>query len=736
MADPDFQRFRNLVRQGRRGKAARLADILIGKVRTTRQLAFLGRFLLDRNDLAKVETLLASVAQTRLAGTPAGILTATRLAVARQEAGAFDLSDQAQRAFPNNAEIQLLHMALLLRDDRKAEALAHGARIAARLSKPSAVLDLAELQLANGAAAAARATLNRHSEKVNQLSRFYLVQAGISLDLNDGGAAEWLAQGCKAFSGNTALHSAHWAALVREGQGDAAITACLAFSPTGMTKAATHLFRAKFLHRIHAREAFRAEVGQARAGAGGKDAISSDVLIARTLFAHGDVAAAAAILDELPHSAAGKVRIQVLCARLDAAQGQIQAALSRLGTLAANPEALLLMANLHCDTGAYDAAEAAIARLPDRLNIKKAVLEIRILKEKGRHAEAEAAAKRASGGQGGAHTAIWHALSDIQAINGRIEAAWQSHQHRIALARAKDLTGRNSGKALQTFWGQILNEYRLMTSPKDSAHRVPDANSKAALRHFRRRVADEPDNIAAAMGLMTILRRKGAISEKPPQVSGRGAEKIPRRIAQFWDAVDPVPEIAALCTHNAEINAGWDYRLFNDETARQFLLEHGERAALVAYSEATLAAAKADIFRLAWLYHRGGVYLDADDKCLTGLDSLLDPRLTFTACQESLTSIGNNVIACAPNHPILSHALNLAGSARNNTTGESVWLALGPGLLTRAVAAVGTTRDGMFRQGIWIMPTHRLNQHVKTGIPLGYKSTAAHWVRNLAARRN
>ncbi|MBZ0129629.1 MAG: tetratricopeptide repeat protein [Rhodobacteraceae bacterium] len=626
-------------------------------------------------------------------------------------------------------------MSLLQHDGRHAEALAHGQSLAARLSRRGAVLDLAELLLASDAAAAARATLIRHGDRLKQTTRFYLLQAGISHAMGDGDAADWLAQGCKAFPDDTALHSTHWAVLARDGQADAAIAACLAFSPAGMTKAAIHLLRAKFLSRLNARAAFEAEVAQARASGVGKDALATEVLIARDLFANGHVADAADLLDEMPFSTVGKARIQVLRAQLDAAQGEIQAALARLEMLAANPEALLLMARLYSDTGAFDAAEALLARLPGRLNAKNAVLEIRILKETGRHAEAEAAAVQAARGQGATHPAVWHALSDIQAINGRIEDAWQSHQRRITLSRAKDLAGRNSSKALQTFWGQILNEYRLNTSPKDRTHRAPDSDSRAALRHFRRRMVAEPDNIAAAMGLMTILRRRGAISANPPQNRLRGAEKIPRRIAQFWDAADPVPEIAALSAHNAEINPGWDYRLFNDETARQFLLDHGERTALVAYTQTPLAAAKADIFRIACLYHRGGVYLDADDKCLTGLDTFLDPCLTFTACQEDLTSIGNNFIACAPKHPILSHALNLACSARNNTTGESVWLALGPGLLTRAIASAGTTRDGMFRQGIWIMPAHRLNRHVKTAMPLGYKSTAAHWVRDLATRR-
>lgn len=734
-SDAEFTRLRKFVRRGRYGKAAELATRLISEVRSTRQLAILGRYLLDRRDLAGVDMLLASVSQTGLAASPAYALSETRLAAARHDPGASDLSDRARLKYPHNAEIQLLHLSLLLREGRKAEALTHGKDLAAQLTKPRAILGLAELLHANGEAAAARMALSRNDGALKKPARLYLLQAEISQALNDDNAIDWLAQGCRAFPGHARLHSAHWTALARAGQRDAAISACLAFIPSGMTKSATHLARAKFLHLINASQAFEAEITQARAGADGKDIIAIDVLIARTLFAAGDAAASAEILHDLPKHAVETPKIGVLLARLDAAQGEVQGAITRLKTHTNYPDAQLLMARLCCDIGAFEAALAALATLPDRLTAKRAVLEIRILKETGDHAGGAARAEQAAREHGGTHPAIWHVLSDMQAINGQIDAAWQSHRHRIALARSTDVIGQNSIKARQSFWGQILNEYRLMSSPEDRAYRAPGAAARPALRHFRRRVADEPDNIAAAMGLVTILRRMGAIPANAPQSARPGAEKIPRRIIQFWDAADPEPEIAALCAHNKSINSGWEYQLYNNETARQFLHDHGEGDALAAYSEASLAAAKADIFRLACLYHKGGVYLDADDKCLTRLDNLLDRRLTFTACQEDLTSIGNNFIACAPKHPILSHALKIAGATRNNTTGESVWLALGPGLLTRAIAAAGTTREGTLRQGIWIMPAYRLNQHVKTAMPLGYKSTAAHWVRELAARR-
>lgn len=693
---------------------------------------------LDQRDFAKVQALLDAVETTPLAGSSAAALATVRLAGECQAADALDRSDRAQQAFPDDAEIQLQHLALLRAAGRVAEAVAHAEGLVRHLPKPRLLLELAEMQLADGAAEAARETLARQAETLDRLARFYLFQAAISQALGETGAASWLERGGRRFPGNIRLASAYWAALAEAGQRDAAIAACLAFNPEGKTKAATHLARAKFLDRIGATDLFEAEITRARASASGKDATAAEALIARHLFAKGDVSAAIAVLDALPPSDAGMPAILLLRTRLDAAQGEYQAAFARLEPLVnaqpPNPDALLFLARLHTDTGAFEAALAALGALPDRLLARRAVLETRILKDRGLYAEAEAIAEQAAQGRGATRPAVWHTLSDIQAINGHIEAAWQSHQRRVALSSSANLAGRASGKALQSFWGQILNEYRLMSSDEDCAFRAPDADAIAACLHFRRRIEAEPDNIAAAMGLMTILRRTGAISAMPPPVA-QVENVIPQRIAQFWESADPPPEIEAFSSHNAAMNPDWDYQLFHDVTARNFLSNHAEPAALVAYSRARLAAEKADIFRLAWLCHRGGVYMDADDKCLTGLDALLDLRLRFVACQEYLTSIGNNFIAAAPNHPILGLALAGACSAPANTSGESIWLAKGPGLLTRAVAAAGTAKDGAFCDGVWIMPAHRLNWHVATALPLGYKTSNAHWVRDLAARR-
>ena len=81
---------------------------------------------------------------------------------------------------------------------------------------------------------------------------------------------------------------------------------------------------------------------------------------------------------------------------------------------------------------------------------------------------------------------------------------------------------------------------------------------------------------------------------------------------QFWDS----PSAPSDVTH---FMGGWAnhpsyaYDRFTDERARQYLVDHFGPSLVEAYDYSHHAAMKSDIFRLAYLYHDGGIWVDADD---------------------------------------------------------------------------------------------------------------------------
>src|SRR5271169_1825673 len=88
----------------------------------------------------------------------------------------------------------------------------------------------------------------------------------------------------------------------------------------------------------------------------------------------------------------------------------------------------------------------------------------------------------------------------------------------------------------------------------------------------------------------------------------------PARIAQFWDAAelprDLEPYVRSWSLHNPDL----EHRRFDQTSAEEELAAMGLDGALRAFRRAAQPAMQADIFRLAWLYRRGGVYADADDR--------------------------------------------------------------------------------------------------------------------------
>lgn len=184
-------------------------------------------------------------------------------------------------------------------------------------------------------------------------------------------------------------------------------------------------------------------------------------------------------------------------------------------------------------------------------------------------------------------------------------------------------------------------------------------------------------------------------------------------------------------------NPNWQVTLFDEATARAYLAERFQSEVAKAFIRAREPAQKADLFRLAILAAEGGVYADADDRCLSPISELLRDGASLVLYQEDIGTIGNNFIAAIPRHPIILAALQAGVDAVNRGDADVVWLSTGPGLITRALgtAMVKANQGPTLPEGCLVLHRRELLQKVAIHCFVGYKRTDKHWVQGSFATR-
>lgn len=162
----------------------------------------------------------------------------------------------------------------------------------------------------------------------------------------------------------------------------------------------------------------------------------------------------------------------------------------------------------------------------------------------------------------------------------------------------------------------------------------------------------------------------------------KNTNKIPKIIVQFWDEND-IPKDVQECIKSwlSLKSKGFEHRLFNNNTARKFIVDNMHEDNVKAFDRCYHPAMKSDYFRLCFIYCNGGFYVDVDDVYsglnISGLFS--DPRmklqpLCFDVDANSMVSpdkfivsseftgkrifyFNNNPIIAPPHNPIIEYAL-------------------------------------------------------------------------------
>jgi mannosyltransferase OCH1-like enzyme len=293
--------------------------------------------------------------------------------------------------------------------------------------------------------------------------------------------------------------------------------------------------------------------------------------------------------------------------------------------------------------------------------------------------------------------------------------------------------------ASQTFVGQLLDEFQIDRGLLSELISIRTAPLSEQIGSLSQVIRQNPDSTAPAICLLLALRQAGMLDQNTPELSGSNTMPvIPKRIVQFWHSPELPPDLFALMQSWRTSHPDHKYILFDDKKAQNFIAEHFPAAILRAYYRARHPAQRADLFRLAYLCIRGGFYVDADDRSLAPVSTIVPEWAHFVAYQEDYATIANNFLGVTPAHPVIRRALELAVLALNRGDNDTLWLSTGPGLLSRAFAQVfAETHDrAAFLHENIVLESWRYHRAVSEHCRLQYKRSNLHWSREAFGRRD
>jgi hypothetical protein len=115
-----------------------------------------------------------------------------------------------------------------------------------------------------------------------------------------------------------------------------------------------------------------------------------------------------------------------------------------------------------------------------------------------------------------------------------------------------------------------------------------------------------------------------------PRAQADSSRLIPKLIHQTWYeevTAEKYPNFSRLVS--SWKNSGWDYKMYSDDEAKDFLKHHFPLEVQEAYDTILPGAFKADLFRYCVLLIRGGIYADVDVQLNMDLDALLEGDIGF-----------------------------------------------------------------------------------------------------------
>jgi hypothetical protein len=236
-------------------------------------------------------------------------------------------------------------------------------------------------------------------------------------------------------------------------------------------------------------------------------------------------------------------------------------------------------------------------------------------------------------------------------------------------------------------------------------------------------------------------------------VSSIFAKKIPKRIVQFWDDLNRLPDDVGECmeTWRRTEEQGVKRILFDKNQAREFIFQRLGQRYKQAYDKCYHPAMQSDYFRLCYILIEGGCYIDADDVyngsqiqhifsdgrlkihplCYDVSTSMMVHPSLFTKPGANVTSwifyFNNNPLIACSKHPIIERALTQATLSleKDITNGlPEIQSTTGPGVLTKSIFDEATENGEIEKSLLVLCDWENI---AKSRWELGYRNDRRNW---------
>lgn len=134
-------------------------------------------------------------------------------------------------------------------------------------------------------------------------------------------------------------------------------------------------------------------------------------------------------------------------------------------------------------------------------------------------------------------------------------------------------------------------------------------------------------------------------------------------------------------------NPEYAYEFYDDARIDSFLLQEFGTEVLSAYKRINIGAAKADFFRYAVLYKKGGIYVDIDSGINSQLDSFIKADdMAIITREGDPTLFAQWALIYSPGHPFLKKTMEMVlENIRQNKYPHDVHQMTGPTVYTKAI---------------------------------------------------
>lgn len=210
----------------------------------------------------------------------------------------------------------------------------------------------------------------------------------------------------------------------------------------------------------------------------------------------------------------------------------------------------------------------------------------------------------------------------------------------------------------------------------------------------------------------------------PLVASSLYAQTPPKRIVQFWDDLDQLPNDVHTCieTWRSLEEQGFERLLFGKRQARDFIHQNLGLRHKRAFDKCYHPAMQSDYFRLCYIFVAGGCYIDADDVykggqiqdifndgrlklqplCYDTATHMMVPPMIFTKPGANAASwifyFNNNPLIAVSGNPLVGDALTQATLSleKDVTAGlPEIQSTTGPGNLTKSIFDAASKNGGI-----------------------------------------